>query len=134
MIVATNFNPGVIFKNENGEIVQVITCQHHRKSQARAVVRVKLQNMETNAIAHHKQIVARGREDYVTQTIRGNRHRTGVVRRAEDRVNSTHTRCHSWQRDRVRTRRGRRYGYILLIQKQLGCVGKAGEVANFQCY
>ncbi len=50
MILATNFNPGVIFENENDEIVQVITCQHHRKSQARAVVRVKLQNMDTGAI------------------------------------------------------------------------------------
>ncbi len=50
MILATNFNPGVIFKNENNEIVQIMTCQHHRKSQARAVVRVKLQNMETKAI------------------------------------------------------------------------------------
>ncbi|MCG2725300.1 MAG: elongation factor P [Elusimicrobia bacterium] len=50
MILASNFNPGVIFKNENNEIVQVINCQHHRKSQARAVVRAKLQNMETGAI------------------------------------------------------------------------------------
>lgn len=50
MILSTNFNPGTIFKNENNEIVQVVTCQHHRKSQARAVVRVKLLNMETGAI------------------------------------------------------------------------------------
>ncbi|MBU2530607.1 MAG: elongation factor P [Elusimicrobia bacterium] len=50
MVLAIDFSPGVIFKNENNQIVQVVTAQHHRKSQARAVVRVKLLNMETGSI------------------------------------------------------------------------------------
>ena len=50
MITSTQFKEGTIFTNENGQIVEVLTYQHHRKSQARAVVRVKLQNLETGAI------------------------------------------------------------------------------------
>ncbi len=50
MILAVNLKNGTIFKNENGHVVQVLNYQHHRKSQAKAVVRVKLQNMETGAI------------------------------------------------------------------------------------
>lgn len=50
MILATQFSIGTIFTNENGAIVEVITVQHHRKSQARAVVRVKLRNVETGTI------------------------------------------------------------------------------------
>ncbi|MBU2574971.1 MAG: elongation factor P [Elusimicrobia bacterium] len=50
MIASTQFKEGSIFVNENGQIVEVLTCQHHRKSQARAVVRVKLQNLDTGAI------------------------------------------------------------------------------------
>jgi len=50
MITSTQFKEGTIFVNENGQTVEVLTYQHHRKSQARAIVRVKLQNLETGAI------------------------------------------------------------------------------------
>jgi len=50
MISSTQFKEGSIFINENGQIVEVLTYQHHRKSQARAIVRVKLQNLETGSI------------------------------------------------------------------------------------
>lgn len=50
MILATQFKEGNMFINENGQTVEVMTVQHHRKSQARAVVRVKLRNVETGAI------------------------------------------------------------------------------------
>ncbi|MEF3279436.1 MAG: elongation factor P [Elusimicrobiota bacterium] len=50
MILATDFKEGTIFVNENGQIVQVLSYQHHRKSQAKAVVRVKLKNLETGGI------------------------------------------------------------------------------------
>ncbi len=50
MILATQFSIGTIFTNENGEIVEVMTVQHHRKSQARAVVRVKLRKVESGTI------------------------------------------------------------------------------------
>ncbi len=50
MILATQFKEGNMFINENGQTVEVMTVQHHRKSQARAVVRVKLLNVETGSI------------------------------------------------------------------------------------
>lgn len=50
MILATQFKEGVMFINENGQTVEVMAVQHHRKSQARAVVRVKLCNIETGSI------------------------------------------------------------------------------------
>ncbi|MCX7641935.1 MAG: elongation factor P [Elusimicrobiales bacterium] len=50
MITASDFKEGTIFVNENKQIVQVLTYQHHRKSQAKAVVRVKLKNLDTGAI------------------------------------------------------------------------------------
>lgn len=50
MILATQFKEGLMFINENGQTVEVMTVQHHRKSQARAVVRVKLKNVETGSI------------------------------------------------------------------------------------
>ena len=50
MILATQFKEGNLFINENGQMVEVMTVQHHRKSQARAVVRVKLKNVESGAI------------------------------------------------------------------------------------
>ncbi|MBI4801945.1 MAG: elongation factor P [Elusimicrobia bacterium] len=50
MITSTQFKEGSIFVDENGQIVEVLTFQHHRKSQARAVIRVKLQNLDTGAI------------------------------------------------------------------------------------
>lgn len=48
--MASDFKEGTIFVNENGQIVQVLSYQHHRKSQAKAVVRVKLKNLDTGAI------------------------------------------------------------------------------------
>ncbi|MBI4655676.1 MAG: elongation factor P [Elusimicrobia bacterium] len=50
MILAVDFKEGTIFEDEHGQIVEVLHYQHHRKSQARAVVRVKLKNLETGAI------------------------------------------------------------------------------------
>ena len=50
MILATQFKEGIMFINENGQTVEVMTVQHHRKSQARAVVRVKLKNVESGSI------------------------------------------------------------------------------------
>lgn len=50
MILATQFNPGNIFINENDQMVEVLSVQHHRKSQARAVVRVKLRGVQTGTI------------------------------------------------------------------------------------
>ena len=50
MILATQFKEGNMFINENGQMVEVMTVQHHRKSQARAVVRVKLKNVESGTI------------------------------------------------------------------------------------
>jgi elongation factor P len=50
MILASQFKESNRFINENGQMVEVMTVQHHRKSQARAVVRVKLKNIETGAI------------------------------------------------------------------------------------
>jgi len=50
MILATQFSVGTMFIDENGATVEVMTVQHHRKSQARAVVRVKLRNIENGAI------------------------------------------------------------------------------------
>jgi len=50
MILASQFKEGNMFINENGQTVEVMTVQHHRKSQARAVVRVKLCNVETGSI------------------------------------------------------------------------------------
>lgn len=50
MISATQFKEGTLFINENGEMVEVMTVQHHRKSQARAVVRVKVKKIGTGTI------------------------------------------------------------------------------------
>ena len=50
MILASQFKEGNMFINENGQTVEVMSVQHHRKSQARAVVRVKLCNVETGSI------------------------------------------------------------------------------------
>ena len=49
MISTSDFREGLIYEDE-GKIVQVIHYQHHRKSQARAVVRVKLRDVNTGAI------------------------------------------------------------------------------------
>jgi len=50
VISATQFKEGTLFINENGEMVEVMTVQHHRKSQARAVVRVKVKKIGTGTI------------------------------------------------------------------------------------
>lgn len=50
MITASDFKQGTIFADNNGRIFEILSCSHHRKSQARAVVRAKLKNMETSAI------------------------------------------------------------------------------------
>jgi elongation factor P len=50
MIGTGDFREGLIFENENGELVEIMEYQHHRKSQARAVVRVKLRNLNTGSI------------------------------------------------------------------------------------
>ncbi len=50
MITSTQFKEGTIFINESDQLVEVLTYQHHRKSQARAIVRVKLQNLDTGSI------------------------------------------------------------------------------------
>jgi elongation factor P len=50
MIGTGDFREGLIFLDENGELVEIIEYQHHRKSQARAVVRVKLRNLNTGSI------------------------------------------------------------------------------------
>ncbi len=50
MIGTGDFREGLIFKDENGQLVEVLEYQHHRKSQARAVVRVKLRNLETGSV------------------------------------------------------------------------------------
>lgn len=50
MILATEFKEGTIFIDEKGNTVEVLEYQHHRKSQARAVVRVKLRNLDTGSV------------------------------------------------------------------------------------
>lgn len=50
MLSTTQFREGLIFEDENGQLVEIIEFQHHRKSQARAVVRVKLRNINTGAM------------------------------------------------------------------------------------
>ena len=50
MLSTTEFREGLIFEDENGQLVEIIEFQHHRKSQARAVVRVKLRNIHTGSV------------------------------------------------------------------------------------
>lgn len=50
MISTPDFHEGLIFEDENGQIVELLEYQHHRKSQARAVVRVKLRNVHTGGL------------------------------------------------------------------------------------
>ena len=50
MIHTSDFREGLIFEDENGQLVEILDHQHHRKSQARAVVRVKLRNLETGSV------------------------------------------------------------------------------------
>ncbi|MCX5783072.1 MAG: elongation factor P [Elusimicrobia bacterium] len=50
MVYTTDFHEGLIFEDENGQYVEIMQYQHHRKSQARAVVRVKLRNLKTGSV------------------------------------------------------------------------------------
>lgn len=50
MLSTTQFREGLIFEDENGQLVEILEFQHHRKSQARAVVRVKLRNINTGSL------------------------------------------------------------------------------------
>jgi len=47
MITTGDFKEGLIFEDPIEGIVEIIEYQHHRKSQARAVVRVKLKKIDT---------------------------------------------------------------------------------------
>ena len=47
MILASQFKEGNMFINENGQTVEVMMCSTPQIRQARAVVRVKLCNVET---------------------------------------------------------------------------------------
>ena len=49
MITPNDFKEGMIFE-ANGRILQVITYQHHRKSQARAKVQCKLRDVNSGSI------------------------------------------------------------------------------------
>ena len=49
MITAINFHEGTVF-DDGGQVLEVITFQHHRMSQSRAVVRCKLRNLHTGAV------------------------------------------------------------------------------------
>ncbi|MBI3300273.1 MAG: elongation factor P [Elusimicrobia bacterium] len=49
MITPNDFREGLIFES-NGRKYQVITYQHHRKSQARAKVQCKLRDMDSGSI------------------------------------------------------------------------------------
>ena len=49
MITPNDFREGLIFE-ANGRLLQVITYQHHRKSQARAKVQCKLRDMNSGSI------------------------------------------------------------------------------------
>ncbi|MBI3564114.1 MAG: elongation factor P [Elusimicrobia bacterium] len=49
MIDTSQFKNGLVFEDE-GQIVQIISYQHHRKSQSAAVYRTTLRNLATNAV------------------------------------------------------------------------------------
>lgn len=49
MIDTSQFKNGLVFEDE-GQIVQIIHFQHHRKSQSAAVYRTTLRNLATNAV------------------------------------------------------------------------------------
>ena len=49
MISAMEFHEGMIFEDE-GKILQVISYQHHRKSQAKAKVSVKVRDADSGAV------------------------------------------------------------------------------------
>ncbi|MDR0292206.1 MAG: elongation factor P [Elusimicrobium sp.] len=47
MITTSDFKEGLIFEDPIEGIVEIVEYQHHRKSQARAVIRVKLKKIDT---------------------------------------------------------------------------------------
>jgi len=47
MITTGDFKEGLIFEDPIEGIVEIVEYQHHRKSQARAVIRVKLRKIDT---------------------------------------------------------------------------------------
>ena len=49
MITPNNFREGLIFEDD-GRVLQVISYQHHRKSQSRAKVQTKLRDVNSGAI------------------------------------------------------------------------------------
>jgi elongation factor P len=50
MLTTSDFKEGLIFLDNDGNYMEILHYQHHRKSQARAVVRVKLRNLNTGAV------------------------------------------------------------------------------------
>ena len=53
MITAVDFKTGMIFRDSKGQTFEVLSYMHHRKSQAKAVVKIKLRNMETGSITEN---------------------------------------------------------------------------------
>ena len=49
MIDTSQFRNGLVFEDE-GQILQIIHFQHHRKSQSAAVYRTTLRNLANNAV------------------------------------------------------------------------------------
>ncbi|MCX5789868.1 MAG: elongation factor P [Elusimicrobia bacterium] len=49
MISTTDFREGLVYEDD-GHIVELLKYQHHRMSQSKAVVRVKIRNLETGAV------------------------------------------------------------------------------------
>ena len=49
MISTTDFREGLIYEDD-GAIVELIKYQHHRMSQSKAVVRVKMRVLDTGAV------------------------------------------------------------------------------------
>ena len=49
MITTSDFREGLIYQ-DGGQTLQIITYQHHRKSQARAVVRVKVRDVNSGSV------------------------------------------------------------------------------------
>ncbi|MFA6583090.1 MAG: elongation factor P [Elusimicrobiaceae bacterium] len=50
MITTSDFREGLLIEDDKGNILEILHYQHHRKSAARAVVRVKFRNMNTGAV------------------------------------------------------------------------------------
>lgn len=50
MISSSDFHEGLLIEDSHGNILEIIHYQNHRKSQARAVIRVKCRNLNTGAV------------------------------------------------------------------------------------